>query len=291
MSLQHAYESKLNKGFNTNAILLEIAKAKLGNELHSTQDGIFYITENHDVSPFFYPIYDKETDSVYVDSRPFTALAKDGSLNIRNKIDEELINLCALLEREWINKDKTDTFYSAFSFSNEIFIRWFTDIIGHRFGLDPFQKTRIMAVTAMYSLGQYYNNIDSQFSAEKHLQQVKRNLPIDYQTLKDTAELLDYHFPRDIDEFVKAVNDLDMGPRFHGFNSTVIYGLLNGAWWSNANTPQLVGLSIEYPPVFAALCYMATKHNMFKKSGIGEAVSYKQRDHKNYQRAIDLLVK
>lgn len=292
MSLPNAYDSKLNKGYQVGNILLEIAKCSVGQNTHNGGEDISYVTENMEVTPFFYPIYDKEKDVVYIDARPYTSIERDGSLKVRNTLDEQLNLTCAKLELAWVRSDKPESAYMAFGFANEMFARWLTDTIAHRYGLTPYQRNRVMALCGMYSVGQYYNNIEDPLTVERHLQAIGRNLPLDFNTIKEVAAGVDNRFPRDIDEFVETLKVLDLGPRLRDLSTTALYSILNGSWWATANAPQYVALAVEYPPTFAALCYMSTEHSMFKRTSIGSKVDGANRGnaHKDYQRAIHLLI-
>lgn len=292
MSLNNAYESKLNRNFKPSAILTEIAKAKLSDTLHSTQDGVVYVTENADVSPFIYPVYDKAEGVVYVDARPFSAVNRDGSLSIKNTADEELSKYLALLEIVWAKSERVDTIYNAMSFSNEVFVKWLTGIIVHRFGLNPLQRSKVTALVAMFSLGRYYNSPGNEATQLKYMQQIKMKHPIDLDTVTEVFEKIDRTFPRDIEEFVAALQNIDLGPRLHGFNTTVLYSMMGGAWWINTNSTQIVAVALEYPPAFASLVHLAVSNNMYKRTTIGEVV-YGMQQGDNFKqaiRALDLLV-
>lgn len=291
MSLAHAYDSKLTKGFKVSDILLEISKSQLrmaGNKDQAVQQ----ITEKYDVSPFFYPIYDKERDVVFVDIRPFSSVQRDDSVKISNELDNELYHMLARLELVWNRTERRDQVYSGLMFANEIFIRWFSDVISQRHGLSPYQSNRMMALVAMYCIGLYHNNLDDELTIDRHLQAISRHIPVDFQVMKEVAERIENQLPRDIDEFAEAVRKLDLGPRLKDFNTTIIYNLLNGSWWANVNAPQLVALAIEYPPAFAGMVYMATRHSFYKRTGIGDRTDRANRGnaHANYHRALKLMI-
>lgn len=291
MSLAHAYDSKLTNGFKVSDILLEISKNQLKIP-GDYQEEIQRISEQFDVSPFFYPLYDREQDKVFLDIRPFSSLQRDGSIKISNELDNELYNLLAKLELVWNRTDRRDQVYSSLSFSNEIFIRWLSDTISQRHGLTPYQSNRLLALCGMYCVGLYHNNLEGDLTIDRHLQNITRMVPVDFQVMKEVSERVDNHFPRDIDEFVEAVKRLDLGPRLKDFNTTILYNLLNGSWWANVNSPQLVALGLEYPPAFAGLVYMATRHTFYKRTAIGDRTDRANRgtNYTNYHRALKLMI-
>lgn len=291
MSLAHAYDSKLTNGFKVSDIILEISKSQLKLQNNNQQE-VQQITEQFDVSPFFYPIYDREQDKVFVDIRPFSSLQRDGSIKINNALDDELYSMLARMELVWNRTDRRDQVYSSMTFSNEIFIRWLSDTISQRHGLTPYQSNRLTALCGMYCVGLFHNSITDELTIDRHLQNLTRMVPVDFQVMKEVSERVGNQFPRDIDEFVDAVKRLDLGPRLKDFNTTILYNLLNGSWWANVNSPQLVALALEYPPTFAGLVYMATRHNFYKRTAIGDRTDRANRgtNYTNFHRALKLMI-
>ncbi len=292
MSLTNAYGAKIIKGYSLTDIKLAIEKASLVDKCHEATNVVRYITEAQDVPPFPYPIYDVEKDLVFVDSRPYTGLERTGNLKIRNSLDEKLNLLLAQLEVSWVKNDRPDAAQRAFGFSSEVLVRWLSNTISHKYGLSLQQKSQLTALTAMFSVGQFYNNVENDLTVERHLQSISRNYPVHLDVVKETAVRVENFFPRDVDEFVQAIEKLDLGPRLRGFNTKGLYTILNGSWWSNANTPTLVAIAVEYPPVMAALVSMAIENSMFKRTQIGGIVDTLNRgsNHDNHRRGIDLFI-
>lgn len=292
MSLQNAYEAKIIKGFPVSEIKLSIEKASLSDKCHEATNSVSYVTEAQDVPPFPYPIYDSVSNKVYVDSRPYSSLERNGDIKIRNALDEKLNLLLAKIEISWIQNDRPDSAQRAFAMSSEVLVRWLTNIISHKYGLAPYQKSRLTALAAMFSVGQFYNNIEDKLTVERHIQSISRNFPVHIDTIKEVSARVENHFPRDVNELIDGINKLDLGARLRNFNTKELYNALNGSWWGNANTPTFVAVALEHPPAMAALVQMAIENTMYKRTQIGSVVYDMNRGtaFANHARAISLFI-
>lgn len=291
MALQDSYDSKITKLVKVPSIILDIKKSTLISPLKQYSDKIYYVTEDQtDVPLFTHPIYDKEKDVVYIDARPFTSIERDGSLKIRSEYDHELNIMRAKLELAWVEKDRNEFFF-AMEYPQSIFVRWLSESITHRFGLQPIQQVELLAWTGMYSFGQYFNSID-EVNIDRYLQMIARNYMLDVNVVLEVAEVVENHFPRDVEEYLAGIAKLDISPRLNSLNSAVLYNMLSSAWFINANSLQIVGLGVEYPPAFSSLVYMATQYSVYKRSGIGSRVdkTNRQNNHQVFIRQLNSLI-
>lgn len=277
MAITTAFESKILKGFSKEKIFSELEKDELKGSLVSITEEIKFVTEDCSASPFQYPLISPEGDKVYVDARSFTSVDRNGELKIRNSLDEQLNILLAQLELAWVKNDRADMAYRTFSTSTQVMVRWLTDAISHNYGLSPYQKSKLMALVAMYGVGQFYNNVEDESTIQRHLQTISRNYPITIDMIQEVAVSVENKFPRDIDEFMEALMLLDLGPRLANFNAKSLYTAINGSWWHNTNSNILVALALEYPPAMGALTKFAFENSMYKRCKIGQVVDTMKR--------------
>lgn len=291
MALKNSYESKLNKLIKVNEIITSIRKAMLGNEILNLNEEIFYITEGMDILPFTHPIYDYTNKCVYIDTRAYSSIDKQGNLVIRNVLDESLTKLRAELELSWVKSQNKNDVWTAFAFSNKIFINWLTDLIAYRIGLNPLNHIRLKALIASYSIGLFYNGIASN-ELVRQATLLARNLAIPAEILQEVLARIDNDIPRDVDELITAMAAVDFGPRARDFAVVTLFNMLNGCWFLNTNSTNIVALAIEYPPAFAALVKMAIDNSMYKRTGIGQKVDRENRQNnfQNFNRALNLLI-
>ena len=292
MALQDSYDSTLTSLVKTSSILLDIKKSALLSPLKQYTPQIQFVTEEQTEVPLFiHPLYNKEGSVVYLDARPYTSIERNGELKIRSEYDYQLNLMRAKLELAWQLEDRTDL-YTSLEFSNQIYVRWLSETISHRFGLVPVQQVKVMALVAMFVIGQYYNTVEDELTINRYLQMISRNFMLDATLVVGVAEAIENQFPRDINEFLNALHRLEISPRLKEFNQLVLFNMLSGSWFMNANHLQIVSLALEYPPAFAALVYMATQFSVYKRSGIGQRVDKANRHnaHATYVRQLSTVV-
>lgn len=294
MALLNSYDSKLNKLIETNPILLSIRKATIGREMQNEDGKIFFVTEGMDVDLFQHPLYDPEKNRVYVDTRTYASLGRDGTMVVRNMADEQLAKLRAELEYCWTNSDTKNDLWNAFTISNKIFINWLTNTIARKFGLNPLNQVRLKALIAAYTIGLFYNGVNETMLMRQVLT-FSKQLAIPNEVITNVMALLDNDLPRDLDEFFTAFEAVDFGPATRGFNARTLLNMLGRAWYINANALDIVTLALEYPPAFASLVYMASNNSMYNKSEIGGAVDQERQRNRqgiqNFPLSIDMLTR
>lgn len=292
MAIRSSYDSKINKTVQLKPIVLEIEKAMLHNEVHRFSDEIIFVSDDFkEVPPFIHPIYSPEKDIAFIDVRGFSSVGQDGNLALKGDIDSELTVLRAKLELIWQRAPRSETF-TALHFSNTIFVRWLADTICHKQGLQLGHKTKVLAVTGLYLIGLYYNNITEDFQISKYAEMISRDFYIPLEEVFSVIDTLDNPFPRDVDEYVEALKQMQISPRLANLNTVGLYAMLGGSWFMTANASQLVGLAVEYPPCFAAMVSMATRHKIFKKTQIGERVDRANKGgaFDQYARSLNALI-
>lgn len=292
MALKSSFDSKVNRNFRVNSIMLEIKKSHLINTVYSEGKDVIFISDSDtNVDPIQHPLYDADDDVVYLDMRGYSTIDRSGSFTAKQDMDTELQLLRAKLELCWMRATSNELF-SAFSYSNEIFVRWFTSHLVSLKNLTPAQDTRLRALVALYSIGLYYNNITEPALITRYYRLISQTYYIPIEDVEAVANSISQPFPRDLSEFIECMHEADISARLNDVNEVTIQNTLSRAWFFTANPGPVIGLAVEYPPAFCALVTMATKYRLFKKTGIGMVVENNSRRdaHKNHIGAINILI-
>ncbi len=272
MALMNSFDSKVNRDFRTNLVLLEIKKSHLVNTPHTEGKDIYFVTDaDLDVSPFQHPLYDADEDIVYLDVRGYSILDRNGAFRLKGDLDSELLLLRAKLELAWVHGTANELF-TAFSFSNDVYVRWLTETLTREFSLNPAQDTQLKVLIALFNIGQYYNSITEPALITRYYRLISQQYYVDMDTVQEIASRLTQTFPRDIAEFVAAIKEANISTRMANINEVSILNVLGGAWFMTAQPTLVVGLGLEYPPAFAAMVTMALNYRLFKKTSIGGVV-------------------
>ena len=295
MAIKNSFDSKINKLINFNNLQMQIRKAHLGGRLLELSPSVKIITElDTEVGPFIHPMYDAEKDLVFVDMRPYTSVKQGGGLNIRNQLDYELNVTRANLELAWCRSNTRDDLFNAFTYSGDIFIRWLSDLIAYRHGLQAIQKVKVIALCAMYNIGLYYNNVTDPVIANRYFLNIANSYPaVSIDTAREVYERIGNVFPRDIDEFVDALKMLEISTRLNDLSSVTLYNMLGGSWFINAGTTEILALALEYPPAFTTLVHMSIDNNVYKRTSIGTTVANfnKNNAHALFERGLGLTIR
>lgn len=273
MALNTAYDSKINKHFNKSGLILAIEKGHHTADNTPTMmgDSIKLVTDDYEVTPLPYPLYDGERELVYVDVRSCTSIGKDKTLKVRNQPELEFLEILSRLELKWAKADHTSGLQSSFSYSNDIFINWFTDLLSHRLGLSPIHTMRLRALTAFYLVGLFDNN-SKKSELERYAALLSRKFAVSIEICYEVLDLLDGEVPTDIEQFVAAMKRVELGTRVNDFSTRVLFNYLNGSFYGVNNPTSFVAVAIEYPPAFAAICALTERYKFMGKSSIGKLV-------------------
>lgn len=289
MAIRNSYAGRLTSKLKTSTILLEIKKATVLTPPHGYNDHILLVTENMtDVPSFVHPLLDEQTGRVYIDARPYTLIDRDGSFRVRNEADYELNVIRAKMELIWATASRTEV-SSALDFSNEVFVRWLSELICFKYKLNPSQQSDLVGICALYVVGQYLTEQPDERDVMRYVQAISSKYHI------DSTRLFSMHdqvgMPADLDSFIDAVHKLNISPRLTDLNALTLAHAIGGSWFISVWAMDIVSLALEYPPAFASLVFMAMKYKMFKRSAIGERVDRMNRrsNWEDFSRGIQSL--
>ena len=289
MAIPNSYAGRLTSKFKTSAVLLEIKKATVLTPPHGYNEHILLVTENmSDVQSFVHPLLDEQTGRVYIDARPYTLLERDGTLRIRNEADYELNIMRAKMELIW-NVASRAEISAALEFSNEVFVRWLSELISFKYKLQPQQTSDLIAVCALYNVGQYHAGAIDDRDVNKYVQKIAMTYHLDANRVFSIYDQVGT--PGDLEGFVSAIHDMKISPRLEDLNALTISHAIGGSWFISVWSADIVSLALEYPPAFSTLVFMAMKYKMFKRSAIGERVERMNRrgNWEDFSRSIQSL--
>lgn len=271
MSIKHSYDGTISRTANLMSLDHEIAKILLRSKFPSEGEDIRFITDAHgDVDAFIHPYWRQLDDVVYLDARGYSTVTSDGTTSYRYGEDYDMALYRAKLELVWVRGDKHDL-YSTFQLPNEIFVRWLTSLITHKYSLSPIHEQRLMMCVALFNIGRYFNSIDGFRQVEKYVQQIVALYRIPVEMAFEIADYCEGVFPRNIDEFLDLVQKANVSPGLRDLNRLTLFNAIGGSFFMVSNAQAIVGLGLEYPPAFVAMVLMAMKNTTIRnKTQIGQ---------------------
>lgn len=290
MAHQNAYDTHILSKYDIEKLKPDLDIAKTADQTWEMGENLRYVIETASIAPFPAPIY--HNGIVYVDARPFTTLERDGSLRIKDMVEHRLRLEQAQLELIWIEKPVShENLTEQLRYHREILAKWISDSINFSYGLNPYQSVQMLALASLFTIGQFYNNVDdpTAFRLQETLaKQFYINHSV-YETITTDTERL---FPRDIEEFIQAVSMSQITPRLVDFKAVSLISLLSKSFWGVSNDTLLCTLAIEYPPALLAIIRTCIDNTAYKRSKIGKLVdgNKSKNAHESFVRAYDTLI-
>lgn len=227
------------------------------------------------VKPFINPVKFDYGDDTYIviDMRTSTRWDRTTSkpvISNRALFRRDMVRV--LLESMWVG-DGPQEILNLGHFQVQIFATWVSELFARRFALDAEQQVRISILSAFYYLCLFTDDKEAD---------LRRFVPIISKvTTTGTAFVIDTL--RDIDHIqdlealldtIKTSLDTD---RLEGVGIDVMITMLSGSWFG-PNNAILVGIALEYPPMWNTLLYLSLTDQSVRANGIAKIALRKQRD-------------
>lgn len=216
-----------------------------------------------------------EYNAMIIDCRGFTSVSRVGVTSVKKPAQYKNHLIGAVLSNYWY-LDGNVSMYNFCKFPTKVFSSWITGTLASKLNLDALSQVRTSAIVAYYFICLFHNYPEygeNNLLDEDELYSI--GIKVGYATgLKshDAMEMI-----RNIPT-MSNINDLSSALKQHGgsdrykqLNITLIYMLL-GRFGMNGLTPETVIASIEYPPLFMTMVYIAATERGYNKSNIGNVV-------------------
>lgn len=292
MALNTAYDSTILSGYNLTELMHDLDMAKMANNTiaMSTDGNIHYVLETAAVAAFPAPIYNNGV--VYVDARTFTTIDRDGSVKIKDIVENRIRLEQAQWEYVWATKPVShENIAEQLPYHREIFAKWVSESVNFTYALNIYQSSQMLALASLYSAGQFYNNLDevNALRLQDKLANQFYLQPALYETVTGNT---DYLFPRDITEFVTMVKAAELSPRLNEFSRVALITMLSRSFWGVSNDTVLSSLAIDYPPALMVIIRTCIENTSFKRSKLGKLIdSNKAKNaHVNFVKAYDQIL-
>ena len=227
------------------------------------------------VKPFINPVKFDYGDDTYIIIDMRTSTRWDRATNkpvISNRALFRRDMVRVLMESMWVG-DGPQEILNLGHFQVQIFATWVSELFARRFALDAEQQVRISILAAFYYLCLFTDDKEAD---------LRRFVPIISKvTTTGTAFVIDTL--RDIDHIqdlealldtIKTSLDTD---RLEGVGIDVMITMLSGSWFG-PNNAILVGIALEYPPMWNTLLYLSLTDQSVRANGIAKIALRKQRD-------------
>lgn len=208
------------------------------------------------IAPFSHPLnVETRTGSfIAIDTRPFTRQNREGVISITSPTEYQFMVLRGFLTKLWARGGQSE-FLTIGEIVPKVFIRLLSENIVRRMGLTPMDQQKLVIVTGLFYFSLFTD--EDEFSEQDRLRiatRIGRSALIPVDRVLEVIEGLPVL--KTVFDYCETVKKVVQTPRLEQFNPGLLYASLGGVWFGAA-AREVVAVSIEYPPTFIAMVYMA----------------------------------
>lgn len=227
------------------------------------------------VKPFINPVKFDYGDDTYliIDMRTSTRWDRNNAkpvISNRALFRRDMVRV--LMESLWVG-DGPQEILNLGHFQIQIFATWVSELFARRFALDAEQQVRISVFAAFYYLCQFTD--DEQADLRRFVPIISKVTTTGSTFVIDTLRDVDYI--RDLVSFLDTIKTSLDTDRLEGVGVDVMITMLAGSWFG-PNNAILVGIALEYPPMWNTLLYLSLTDQSVRSNGIAKIALRKQRD-------------
>lgn len=149
-----------------------------------------------------------------------------------------------------------------------IYAHWVSEALGRRFALDPKEQLELSVLAAAFYANLFRDSaiLDDEGRLKLEAAGIKAT-KAPYRTVQDiVGQINEFSTLKDFCTTAKALLN---NPRLDDLNSGLIITMLGGSWFGS-NAREILGVALEHPPTWIALCYTAFKDRSYRNSVIAK---------------------
>lgn len=303
--LQHSSQTTVCAGMKIDKIIAGLKDELINGQVHG-ESQLITISDLHDdffvsgygegldnrIAPFFPPIQFNNGDDTHliIDIRTCTRFDRATQRPVVNNLPlfrREVVRV--ILESVWGGDEEgANIILNLGHYQISVYATWLAEIFARRFGLDAEQQLRITVIAAYYYLCQFTE--DSYIDARRAVTVISRACNINAMFAMQTLE--DVTYIANIEDLIKVITETLRSDRLQGLGLQVLLAMLSGSWFG-PNNAMLVGMAVEFPPVWNALLYLSLTDGIHRNNGIAKVALRRARDTmaRDYIAATSKMIK
>lgn len=227
------------------------------------------------VKPFINPVKFDYGDDTYIviDMRTSTRWDRTTAkpvISNRALFRRDMVRV--LLESMWVG-DGPQEILNLGHFQVQIFATWVSELFARRFALDAEQQVRISILAAFYYLCLFTD--DKEADLRRFVPIISKVTTTGAAFVIDTLRDIDHI--QDLEALLDTIKTSLDTERLEGVGIDVMITMLSGSWFG-PNNAILVGIALEYPPMWNTLLYLSLTDQSVRANGIAKIALRKQRD-------------
>lgn len=290
-----AYATTQARGYVTTKLESSLEEAYYHNATQQMRDNVHLIGGSSGgnvsgVPAFNFPYVAKlkDADVVFFDARTFIGKTPSGETRVRDELELQARTIQAQLALDW-HHGYQGRIRDLSPLGLMVYSHWMGENVAKRFALDALQQLQVSVFAAIF----YINNFWDKTSADSEdtaylLSAITRTCGYRH---SDVVDIIETHpIIKDLEELCEVIKSFTQSVRLEDLNPATLTGVLVGSWYGNAGR-ELVGVALEYPPVWLTLLFQALSNRGFKKAGLTQIIernSYRKY-HKEFVQSMAYL--
>jgi hypothetical protein len=217
------------------------------------------------VHPFEHYDPSRGVSQIYVDLRNYGVMdQRQNQFTLRNKAETRFLLTRAMLESSWSN-DGAGYLRDLSLLPVAGFSKMISQIVTHRFNLNPGDQVMLSIYAAYY----YYCLFeDAPQGGEEFVQRVAgkiaRACNLDAGTvMQHIGELGSIE---GLGDFCERLPGFLSSVQLRTFDTGTLLQIITGSWYGT-NAREIMGVALEHPPTWLAICYSALNDSVFTRAG------------------------
>lgn len=225
---------------------------------------------DEDTPTFSHPFHDKETNIIFMDTRPYMKLNRDKTFGYSNISEYQFQLARCILTEHWIGEEPTDLLNLG-ELAPLVFCRWLSEAIVRKLGLTPAEQVQVTVVTLFYWYS-LFRDPTNDFDEREKMKIVTKLTQITQIPATLTMPMLDeIQVMSGVHHYVDTLARLVHNPRIQSLNVPLLFAILGGSWFG-FNVKETIAVATEHPPTFIAIVAQALDSRSYRKSVIGRLV-------------------
>jgi hypothetical protein len=282
MSLyQDSYETSVGGMLVSKPIrtaILEMSIRVMPNSLDVKYEG--------DVKPLFVTGTRMEEDHVPLFTHPITVfnanhgnwLATDLRLFVRkdapiDNLEASVKNLTefnfaksrGILNLIWVNGG-VGRIKNSLQFASSVYSAWLSEIISKTYALDFGDKTTVSVIASFFYQTLFLDK--DEYDEEDRMKMASHTITATKVPSERVLQIFDKIGKMStIDDLCRYIVDITQNVRLKGFNVPMLLTLVKNSWYGT-NAKEIISVSLEHPPTWAAIVYSALSERSYKNSTV-----------------------
>lgn len=290
-----AYATTQARGYVTSKLEQALEEAYYHGSTQQIRENVHMIREGLNggvagVPAFNFPFVAKlkDEDVAFFDARTFVGMGGNGEARVRDEMELQARIIQAQLALDW-HHGYQGRVRDLSPLGLMVYSHWMGECVAKRFALDARQQLQVSVFGAIFYLNCFWDKSDAGSEDTAYLlSAITRICGFRHSDVVDIVET--HPIIKDLEELCEVIKSFTQSVRLEDLNAATLTGVLVGSWYGNAGR-ELVGVALEYPPVWLTLLFQAICNRGFKKAGLTQIVERNtyRKHHDGFVRSMAYL--